>query len=100
MICAWAVILFLFAQLCNTIIYRVILLFFQLLKLPWFNKTIFPTVVYDGCPRSFTHAVWWPRTKFGIEAVSDCPAGKKLMTTKLQKRKQYEQILAKYKNLF
>ncbi|XP_026739662.1 protocadherin-like wing polarity protein stan [Trichoplusia ni] len=32
-------------------------------------------VVYDGCPRSFTHAVWWPRTKFGIEAVSDCPAG-------------------------
>uniref|UniRef100_A0A2A4J5X8 Protocadherin-like wing polarity protein stan n=1 Tax=Heliothis virescens TaxID=7102 RepID=A0A2A4J5X8_HELVI len=32
-------------------------------------------VVYDGCPRSFSHGVWWPRTKFGIEAVTDCPAG-------------------------
>ncbi|KAL0891925.1 hypothetical protein ABMA27_015170 [Loxostege sticticalis] len=32
-------------------------------------------VVYDGCPRSFSHGVWWPRTKFGIEAVTDCPSG-------------------------
>ncbi|XP_022815994.1 protocadherin-like wing polarity protein stan isoform X3 [Spodoptera litura] len=32
-------------------------------------------VVYDGCPRSFSHGVWWPRTKFGIEAVTDCPTG-------------------------
>ncbi|KAJ2938245.1 hypothetical protein O0L34_g17587 [Tuta absoluta] len=32
-------------------------------------------VVYDGCPRSFSHGVWWPRTKFGVEAVTDCPAG-------------------------
>ncbi|XP_013196318.2 protocadherin-like wing polarity protein stan [Amyelois transitella] len=32
-------------------------------------------VVYDGCPRSFSHGVWWPRTKFGIEAFTDCPAG-------------------------
>ncbi|XP_072940790.1 protocadherin-like wing polarity protein stan [Epargyreus clarus] len=32
-------------------------------------------VVYDGCPRSFSHGVWWPRTKFGLEAITDCPAG-------------------------
>ncbi|XP_063379045.1 protocadherin-like wing polarity protein stan [Cydia fagiglandana] len=32
-------------------------------------------VVYDGCPRSFSHGVWWPRTKFGIEAYADCPPG-------------------------
>ncbi|KAJ0179731.1 hypothetical protein K1T71_004322 [Dendrolimus kikuchii] len=32
-------------------------------------------VVYDGCPRSFSHGVWWPRTKFGIEATTDCPTG-------------------------
>ncbi|RVE52505.1 hypothetical protein evm_002899 [Chilo suppressalis] len=32
-------------------------------------------VVYDGCPRSFAHGVWWPRTKFGIEAITDCPTG-------------------------
>ncbi|XP_059052501.1 protocadherin-like wing polarity protein stan [Achroia grisella] len=32
-------------------------------------------VVYDGCPRSFSNGVWWPRTKFGIEAVTDCPTG-------------------------
>ncbi|KAG6439141.1 hypothetical protein O3G_MSEX000521, partial [Manduca sexta] len=31
--------------------------------------------VYDGCPRSFSHGVWWPRTKFGIQAITDCPAG-------------------------
>ncbi|KAH9644921.1 hypothetical protein HF086_014409 [Spodoptera exigua] len=32
-------------------------------------------VVYDGCPRSFSHGVWWPRTKFGVEAITDCPTG-------------------------
>ncbi|KAJ8732952.1 hypothetical protein PYW07_015551 [Mythimna separata] len=32
-------------------------------------------IVYDGCPRSFSKGVWWPRTKFGIEAVTDCPTG-------------------------
>ncbi|KOB74665.1 Protocadherin-like wing polarity protein stan, partial [Operophtera brumata] len=32
-------------------------------------------VVYDGCPRSFSQGVWWPRTKFGVEAITDCPTG-------------------------
>lgn len=30
-------------------------------------------VVYDGCPRSFAEGLWWPRTKFGVTAVEDCP---------------------------
>ncbi|KAJ8731807.1 hypothetical protein PYW08_014537 [Mythimna loreyi] len=40
-------------------------------------------VVYDGCPRSFSKGVWWPRTKFGIEAVTDCPAGTSGKATRL-----------------
>ncbi|XP_037874856.1 protocadherin-like wing polarity protein stan [Bombyx mori] len=32
-------------------------------------------VVYDGCPRSFAGGVWWPRTKFGVETITDCPPG-------------------------
>ncbi|XP_034944720.1 protocadherin-like wing polarity protein stan isoform X2 [Chelonus insularis] len=30
-------------------------------------------VVYDGCPRSFAKGLWWPRTKFGMTAIEDCP---------------------------
>ncbi|XP_063987386.1 protocadherin-like wing polarity protein stan [Diachasmimorpha longicaudata] len=30
-------------------------------------------VVYDGCPRSYSQGLWWPRTKFGLNAVEDCP---------------------------
>lgn len=30
-------------------------------------------VVYDGCPRSYSEGLWWPRTKFGMIAVEDCP---------------------------
>lgn len=30
-------------------------------------------VVYDGCPRSYSEGLWWPRTKFGVTAVEDCP---------------------------
>ncbi|XP_060527638.1 protocadherin-like wing polarity protein stan isoform X2 [Cylas formicarius] len=32
-------------------------------------------VVYDGCPRSSTHGIWWPRTVFGLEAIELCPKG-------------------------
>lgn len=32
-------------------------------------------VVYDGCPRSYAGGLWWPRTKFGQEAVESCPLG-------------------------
>lgn len=42
----------------------------------FYNLCSMLAVVYDGCPRSFTHGVWWPRTKFGIEAIADCPSGK------------------------
>ncbi|XP_043283002.1 protocadherin-like wing polarity protein stan isoform X2 [Venturia canescens] len=30
-------------------------------------------VVYDGCPRSFSMGLWWPRIKFGTTAIEDCP---------------------------
>lgn len=30
-------------------------------------------VVYDGCPRSSSEGIWWPRTIFGQEAVENCP---------------------------
>ncbi|XP_015521680.1 protocadherin-like wing polarity protein stan isoform X1 [Neodiprion lecontei] len=30
-------------------------------------------VIYDGCPRSYSEGLWWPRTKFGVTAVEDCP---------------------------
>lgn len=33
-------------------------------------------VVYDGCPRSSAHRIWWPRTVFGGESVEICPKGK------------------------
>ena len=32
-------------------------------------------VVYDGCPRSFSEGLWWPRTSFGKEAIEACPTG-------------------------
>lgn len=32
-------------------------------------------VVYDGCPRSFSHGLWWPRTPFGHLANETCPRG-------------------------
>lgn len=30
-------------------------------------------VIYDGCPRSYAEGLWWPRTKFGMTAIEDCP---------------------------
>lgn len=30
-------------------------------------------MVYDGCPRSFSHGLWWERTKFGEVAIESCP---------------------------
>ncbi|KAK6640052.1 hypothetical protein RUM43_008329 [Polyplax serrata] len=32
-------------------------------------------VVYNACPRSFSSGLWWGRTPFGEQAVSNCPAG-------------------------
>ncbi|RZF37236.1 hypothetical protein LSTR_LSTR006562 [Laodelphax striatellus] len=32
-------------------------------------------VVYDGCPRNFAGGLWWSRTKFGEEAIENCPTG-------------------------
>ncbi|XP_035705378.1 protocadherin-like wing polarity protein stan isoform X3 [Folsomia candida] len=32
-------------------------------------------VVRDGCPRAFSSEVWWPRTKFNLVSVHDCPNG-------------------------
>ncbi|XP_068110920.1 cadherin EGF LAG seven-pass G-type receptor 3 [Hyperolius riggenbachi] len=32
-------------------------------------------VIYDGCPKTLTSGVWWPRTKFGLAAAVPCPKG-------------------------
>ncbi|XP_013177867.1 PREDICTED: protocadherin-like wing polarity protein stan isoform X1 [Papilio xuthus] len=40
-------------------------------------------VIYDGCPRSFSNGVWWPRTKFGVEAITDCPTGSSGRATRM-----------------
>lgn len=32
-------------------------------------------VVYDGCPRSSSESIWWPRTNFGLTAIESCPKG-------------------------
>ncbi|KAL3270161.1 hypothetical protein HHI36_009218 [Cryptolaemus montrouzieri] len=32
-------------------------------------------VIYDGCPRSSSRGIWWPRTAFGSEAIESCPKG-------------------------
>lgn len=32
-------------------------------------------VVYDGCPRSFSDKLWWPRTPFGQTSLENCPRG-------------------------
>lgn len=32
-------------------------------------------VIYDGCPRSPSEGVWWPRTSFGLTAIELCPRG-------------------------
>ncbi|KAG9483442.1 hypothetical protein GDO78_009389 [Eleutherodactylus coqui] len=32
-------------------------------------------VIYDGCPKTLTSGVWWPRTKFGLPAAVSCPKG-------------------------
>ncbi|XP_050342751.1 protocadherin-like wing polarity protein stan [Nymphalis io] len=45
-------------------------------------------VVYDGCPRSFAGGVWWPQTKFNIEAITDCPAGSSGKATRMCDEKQ------------
>ncbi|KAK0088102.1 hypothetical protein PV325_013198 [Microctonus aethiopoides] len=40
-------------------------------------------VVYDGCPRSYAEGLWWPRTKFGITAIEDCPGTAQGKTSRL-----------------
>ncbi|XP_030203240.1 cadherin EGF LAG seven-pass G-type receptor 3 isoform X5 [Gadus morhua] len=32
-------------------------------------------VIYDGCPKTITLSIWWPRTKFNLPAVVACPKG-------------------------
>ncbi|XP_053325600.1 cadherin EGF LAG seven-pass G-type receptor 3 [Spea bombifrons] len=32
-------------------------------------------VIYDGCPKTLTEGVWWPRTKFSLPAAVPCPKG-------------------------
>ncbi|KAG5837852.1 hypothetical protein ANANG_G00217420 [Anguilla anguilla] len=32
-------------------------------------------VIYDGCPKTVTSGIWWPRTKFSLPAAVPCPKG-------------------------
>ncbi|XP_067097012.1 LOW QUALITY PROTEIN: cadherin EGF LAG seven-pass G-type receptor 3 [Osmerus mordax] len=32
-------------------------------------------VIYDGCPKTITQGIWWPRTKFNLPAAVPCPKG-------------------------
>uniref|UniRef100_A0A3Q3WKM9 Cadherin EGF LAG seven-pass G-type receptor 1 n=1 Tax=Mola mola TaxID=94237 RepID=A0A3Q3WKM9_MOLML len=32
-------------------------------------------VVYKGCPKVFDAGIWWPKTKFGRPAATNCPKG-------------------------
>uniref|UniRef100_A0A674MGA6 Cadherin EGF LAG seven-pass G-type receptor 3 n=1 Tax=Takifugu rubripes TaxID=31033 RepID=A0A674MGA6_TAKRU len=32
-------------------------------------------VIYDGCPKTITQGIWWPRTKFNLPAAVSCPKG-------------------------
>ncbi|KAI1892191.1 hypothetical protein AGOR_G00130780 [Albula goreensis] len=32
-------------------------------------------VIYDGCPKTITAGIWWPRTKFSLPAAVPCPKG-------------------------
>lgn len=34
-----------------------------------------PAVIYDGCPKTITQGIWWPRTKFNLPAAVPCPKG-------------------------
>lgn len=35
----------------------------------------FLSVIYDGCPKTITQGIWWPRTKFNLPAAVPCPKG-------------------------
>ncbi|GAA6101335.1 cadherin EGF LAG seven-pass G-type receptor 1 [Tachysurus ichikawai] len=32
-------------------------------------------VVYDSCPKAFNAGIWWPRTRIGDPAATNCPKG-------------------------
>ena len=40
-------------------------------------------MIYDGCPKSFDAGVWWPRTPFGKEVLTECPVGSKGKSTRI-----------------
>lgn len=41
-----------------------------------FSGVLFPSaVIYDGCPKTITQGIWWPRTKFNLPAAVSCPKG-------------------------
>lgn len=32
-------------------------------------------VIYNGCPKSFSNAIWWDRTSLKTETIQECPPG-------------------------
>lgn len=37
--------------------------------------SLLSAVIYDGCPKTITQGIWWPRTKFNLPAAVSCPKG-------------------------
>lgn len=44
----------------------------------------FSAVIYDGCPKTITQGIWWPRTKFNLPAAVPCPKGSVGLYTVMQ----------------
>lgn len=38
-------------------------------------SSVLSAVIYDGCPKTITQGIWWPRTKFNLPAAVPCPKG-------------------------
>lgn len=47
--------------------------FVELMMLVW--NYVLVAVIYDGCPKTITQGIWWPRTKFNLPAAVPCPKG-------------------------
>ncbi|XP_050548978.1 protocadherin-like wing polarity protein stan isoform X2 [Daktulosphaira vitifoliae] len=40
-------------------------------------------VIYDGCPKSISEKIWWPRAKWGELVIENCPPGSVGKATRL-----------------
>ena len=45
------------------------------MKIIFTEYFVFPSVVYDGCPKNFAELTWWDETNFDGTTVQPCPYG-------------------------